>query len=223
MKFPLESRIYVAEHVMIGPYQVGNEVKNRIGTYTEVTSDTRPDDPSVKMHLGMYYHCNDVFNPEVGDIRIQFSYAGLQGEHHTVIGKLVNGKIEPFISKVGKKVLIVKKGEISLTDCFKQEHRFQRIHTWAIRFVGFIFIFFFISCLSKVLTIIFLANPLTQRLAPNQANPVSSNFTFALSISLLITSIAWIVHRPWLGVSLLGTALSPIFFRRPVFRYHRVD
>ncbi|CAM6031440.1 unnamed protein product, partial [Sphagnum compactum] len=79
-KFPLDSKIYVAEHVKIGPYELGNEIKDRINTFIEVTSDTRPDDSSIKLHSGLYYHCNDIFNPEIGDIRIQFSLAGLQGE-----------------------------------------------------------------------------------------------------------------------------------------------
>lgn len=79
-KFPMDSRLYTAEHVTIGGYELGNEVKEKFTEFQEVTSDTRPDDSLIKLHSGMYYHCMDVFNPEVGDIRIQFSFAGLQGE-----------------------------------------------------------------------------------------------------------------------------------------------
>jgi hypothetical protein len=78
--FPIDSKIHVADHVHIGQFTLGTDVISRINTFTELTSDTRPDDSSVKLHSGMYYHCNDVFEPEVGDIRIQFSFAGLQGE-----------------------------------------------------------------------------------------------------------------------------------------------
>lgn len=78
--FPMESRIYTAEHVTIGDYELGDELKERFNEFQEVTSDTRPDDVLVKLHSGLYYHCVDIFNPEVGDIRIQFSFAGLQGE-----------------------------------------------------------------------------------------------------------------------------------------------
>lgn len=78
-KFPVESRVQVAEHVSIGYYELGSAVKSKITRFIELTSDSRPEDPSVKLHSGLYYHCNDVFNPEVGDLRIQFSFAGLEG------------------------------------------------------------------------------------------------------------------------------------------------
>lgn len=79
-RFPIESKTYVADHVHIGDYELGAEIKNKITNFLDVTSDTRPEDPSVKLHSGLYYHCNDVWNPEIGDIRIQFQFAGLEDE-----------------------------------------------------------------------------------------------------------------------------------------------
>lgn len=78
-KFPIDGRIQIADHVNIGYYELGDEVKKKITQFTELTSDSRPDDPSVKLHSGLYYHCNDMWNPEVGDLRIQFTFAGLEG------------------------------------------------------------------------------------------------------------------------------------------------
>lgn len=77
--FPIKNRIQTAAHVMIGSFELGGVAKSKIENYIEITSDTRPDDPSIKLHSGLYYHCNDVFNPEIGDIRLQFLTAGIEG------------------------------------------------------------------------------------------------------------------------------------------------
>lgn len=78
-KFPIQTRVQLAEHVSIGYYELGSAVKSKVTRLIDLTSDSRPEDPSVKLHSGLYYHCNDVFNPEVGDLRIQFSFGGLEG------------------------------------------------------------------------------------------------------------------------------------------------
>ena len=32
------------------------------------------------MHAGLYFHAKDVWESEVGDVRVQFSYSGREGE-----------------------------------------------------------------------------------------------------------------------------------------------
>jgi Transmembrane protein 43 len=149
--FPIESKVHVADQVFIGQFNLGQDIKNRITTFTELTSDTRPEDPSVKLHSGMYYHCNDVFEPEIGDIRIQFSFAGLQGEVYTIVGKLEKNQILPYDTSVDRKVLLVFQDDLNLEDAFKKEHYAQRLTTWSFRFFGWILLFFAATCLSTVI------------------------------------------------------------------------
>lgn len=78
-EFPIRNRIQIANNVWIGTFKLSDAVKVEIQNYIEITSDTRPEDPSIKLHSGLYYHCNDVFNPEIGDIRLQFLTAGIEG------------------------------------------------------------------------------------------------------------------------------------------------
>lgn len=79
--FPIKNRVQIATHVNIGNFEMGADAKSDIKNFIEITSDTRPDDPSIKLHSGLYYHCNDVFNPEIGDIRLQFLTAGVEGNY----------------------------------------------------------------------------------------------------------------------------------------------
>lgn len=77
--FPIKTHVHTASHVYVGKFELGKAAKKEITDYIEVTSDTRPDDPAIKLHSGLYYHCNDVFNPEIGDIRLRFLTAGIEG------------------------------------------------------------------------------------------------------------------------------------------------
>jgi hypothetical protein len=66
--------------VKLGDFLLGDDLKEKFDDYTVFTSDERPSTNSIKMHAGLYFHAEDVWKPEVGDIRVQFSYAGRAGE-----------------------------------------------------------------------------------------------------------------------------------------------
>ena len=63
-------------------------MKAKFEEFTAFTSDERPSDPGIKMHAGLYFHAKDVWESDVGDIRVQFSYAGREGEQVIYAGKM---------------------------------------------------------------------------------------------------------------------------------------
>ena len=73
-------QIKVNERVKIGNFLLGKELKTKFEDFTQFTSDERPTHPGIKMHAGLYFHAKDVWESDVGDIRVQFSYAGREGE-----------------------------------------------------------------------------------------------------------------------------------------------
>uniref|UniRef100_U5EWB1 Putative golgi apparatus n=1 Tax=Corethrella appendiculata TaxID=1370023 RepID=U5EWB1_9DIPT len=222
--FPIESKVQIAGKVHIGQYLLGAELKNRFQKFVEVTADTRPDDPQIKLHSGIYYHCNDIWNPEVGDVRIQFYYAGLEGSSYTVIGKLENGKIVPYETTFGRKILLIFNGELDLDEAIKIEHKTQRNITWGFRFFGWALLFFSATCSAAIMRHLVNENRFLLALVPDPTFPVSTNICVSFSLALVITSIAWIFHRPWLGGGLLFAAVSPFLYcARSFLHYQRLD
>jgi hypothetical protein len=78
--WPYNSSLVVNQRVKIGGFLLCHQLKLKFRDYVTFTSDERPEKPDIKMHAGIYYHANDVWQPEVGDSRVHFSYAGKDGE-----------------------------------------------------------------------------------------------------------------------------------------------
>ena len=70
----------ISPFVRVNQLIVGWELKQKFNDFIEVTGDERPERRDIKLHMGIYYHCDDVWNPEIGDIRVQFYYSGVNGE-----------------------------------------------------------------------------------------------------------------------------------------------
>lgn len=153
-EFPIKNRIQIANHVLVGGYELGEAAKDEINNYIEITSDTRPEDPAIKLHSGIYYHCNDVFNPEIGDIRLQFLTAGIEGNfvritrnahkhnscgthlsvfhlfQYTIVAKYENNVLVPYVTSINTTVLILLPGRHTLNEAFEAAHYERKLHAW---------------------------------------------------------------------------------------------
>lgn len=141
-QLPMQSKVMTADKAFIGVFEIGDAVKELFTGWTDVTSDTRPEDSYIKMHLGWYFHVDDLFDPQVGDTRVKFQFCGLEGSSYTVVGQLINGKIQPYKSRLKKDIILLSKGELTMDQIFSEEHKTLRKKTWIIRFFGFALIFF---------------------------------------------------------------------------------
>lgn len=142
-QLPMKSKLMINEKAFIGNFEIGDAAKEFFSDWIDVTSDTKPEDPYIKMHSGWYYHVEDLFEPLVGDVRVKFQLAGLEGIGHTIVGQLLNGIVQPYESKYGtKKILLISKGEKSIDDIFRDKHVAVQKKTWMVRLFGFAMLYF---------------------------------------------------------------------------------
>ncbi|CAO1429970.1 unnamed protein product [Diamesa serratosioi] len=192
--FPAQTQTLVAEHAFLGNFELSEDVKDMIKTFIDITSDTRPDDTYIKMHSGIYYHTDDLFDLKVGDIRIKFQFAGLEGDYYTIVGRLQQGKIVPFVSKLNKKVLLLAKGELTMEAIFKQEHHSVRLKTWTVRGFGFLMIFVAVTCTANLLHHIFARSRYFSLLSHDPNQPLSSKLRITLIIAASVCVTRQALH-----------------------------
>ena len=115
--------------------------ENSLFQSADITSDTKPEDYFIKMHSGAYYHTDNLFDPEIGDMRVRFQYSGLEGDYYTIVGQFKKGVIVAG-QKGKKKILLLSKGKLSVEDIFHQEHMSSQKEVWFTRMFGCILIMF---------------------------------------------------------------------------------
>ncbi|XP_069692898.1 transmembrane protein 43 homolog isoform X2 [Periplaneta americana] len=153
-EFPLKSTVYVSEHVSVESYVFGSALKEKFSDFILVTSDERPERKDIKLHAGLYYHSQDVWNPEVGDIRVQFSYAGKAGEVVSVVGMQLGNEIRPYQTFSGDEILMLRHGRLSVEEMFLEERARNQWLTWAYRGLGWLMMFLGANCLTNILRLI---------------------------------------------------------------------
>lgn len=208
---PLENRIQISPTVKVGQHTLGIHLKRKFIDYVEVTSDDRPERRDIKLHLGIYYHSDDVWHPEVGDIRVQFYYAGANGEWVSIVGMQKNGIIVPFHTSKGHEFLLLRHGTLNVFQMFHAEHSDAKFETWKLRGIGIFMLYAATVCLSKLLRIFISRISGLRRILAGEMTS-SRHFVIAASVGLFVIGISWFVHRPMLAMALLSAAVSPLFY-----------
>ena len=71
------------------------------------------------VHNGVYYHSKNLWETEIGDYRVEFSYAGGEGEEFTTVGKQSG-------QETGEELFILQTGLREAGEVFLTEHHQNR-------------------------------------------------------------------------------------------------
>ncbi|XP_012266096.2 transmembrane protein 43 homolog [Athalia rosae] len=205
---PVKSQVQIANEIRIGALTLGEELKKKFNDFVEVTSDERPERKDIKLHSGLYYHSADLWNPQIGDIRIQFSYAGKGGDVYSVVGMQVNGVIVPYMTTHGEEILLQRKDRIPVDQMFHLEHVHNYWRTWAIRGLGWLVLFLAATCLANIIRTLVLNSTFLCGVIAIE----SVNISVSMSISLLVIGFAWVWYRPIIGLCLALASIVPFVY-----------
>ncbi|KAL7837027.1 hypothetical protein SRHO_G00267380 [Serrasalmus rhombeus] len=158
--------------------------------------------------------------PEVGDVRVSFSYAGLSGEGSfpgppqtvSVVAMQKEETLKPFKTRSGDTLEILYLEELTAEEVFAKEHQLNDMKTWALRAGGWFLMFLGISLTTRIIYTLVDWVPLLRDL-------VSVGLKlFALCVScclsLLTIAAGWLFYRPLLAGLIAALALVPILIAR---------
>jgi hypothetical protein len=112
--FPVTNHLFLAPQVKVGAYVLTDYfVENYFNHFKEITGDERPDDPNIKLHAGLYYHTANIWEPQIGDIRVRYAFAGNggitlgQGTPVSIVAKQEGKYLYPYEDEHGRLMAIV--------------------------------------------------------------------------------------------------------------------
>lgn len=193
--FPMESKMYMSDEVRVGEYYLSEEFKREFNDFIQITGDERPENRNIKLHFGLYYHSDNVWKPDIGDVRVQFAYAGLHDDPVSVVGKVVGRKVLPYYNITsGYHIQYIHTGpRVSLVDLLHIRHS---RNIWTIR-------------LFRVLgiTLLFLS---CHFILQRRREVIMFYVFISVSCASIVTSYIWYSYYPAFSGKLLLTAvLSP--------------
>jgi len=212
---PYGSKVYTANQVTVGKFTLSDGLLEQMNNFEPLSIDQLNEETiakikidNLKMANGGYYIGNDPHAPEIGDMRI--TYEIIKPVVVSIIAKQNGTSFNPYIAKAGGKVNMLSIGNYSADDMFKQAEAENKMLTWILRVVGFIFMTMGFSLIFSPLSVLISVIPFLGNLVSIGTGIVA--FAFSMAISLIVIGIGWIYYRPILGIILLIGATIPIIY-----------
>lgn len=206
-----------AQKVTLGAFNVpedfvkrmGNPVKNAV---TDADLARLPADlkAGTKIQDGAFYIGENPKEPMIGDVRVSFEI--VKPGVFSILAAQVDGTFEPYQTKAGDAIDLIEDGTVSAEAMLKNAAAVNKMITWLVRFVGFLFMAFGFMAIMNPLSVLGSVIPFIGNIIGMGTGLIS--FVLAGTISLLVIAIAWLFVRPLLGIVMLALAVGGFIYMR---------
>jgi Transmembrane protein 43 len=217
---PDKSQIFDAADVTLGAYKVDHQVLDRLSAFTAIQNPAAPP-PGYMTSGSTFYHGQNPADPRIGDVRVTFS--GIAAQTVSVAAAATSGILTPWRDANGYTIALAEPGTVPAATLFAEEKKAEGTLTWILRGVGFVVVLVGFLFMARPLTILFAVLPFLESIVG--AGAFLAAVTLSVPVTLVTIAIAWIAHRPVIGVGLLVAAVAGLFLlgrigprrRRPGF------
>ncbi|KAM3914961.1 transmembrane protein 43 [Leptodactylus fuscus] len=217
----VESYTAVAADVQVGSYYLSKGLINKIDNFKQLSlSQIKNPHMDVTTEGNYFYQSANPKNPEVGDLRISFWFAGVAMGGPTfgavdavsIIARQRGGELVSYKTKSGDQLELLYMGSHTAEEMFHAEHQSNIMKTWALRAAGWLMMFVGISLMTKIIHTLVDWFPIVRDLV----NLGLKLFALCLSSSLSLLTIAsgWLFYRPLIALMLSAAAIGIILLAR---------
>ncbi|XP_071376832.1 transmembrane protein 43 [Centroberyx affinis] len=219
----VESVTVVAPEVRVGPFLLSKGLVEQINDFQTLSLRGFPAsdfDTFLTIDGDYFYHTQYPRRPEVGDVRVSFSFAGLSGEGSypgppetvSVVAMQRGENLMPFKTKSGDTLEILYLQELSAQEVFEKEHQYNTMKTWGLRAAGWALMFLGISLTIRIIHTLVDWVPILRELVSLGLKLFA--LCVSCSLSLLTIAVGWLFYRPLVAAALGVVALLPVLIAR---------
>ncbi|XP_041672368.1 transmembrane protein 43 [Cheilinus undulatus] len=219
----VESVTVEAPEVRVGPFILSKGLVEQINNFQTLSLKDFPLlslDSFLTIDDDYFYHTQSPRRPEVGDVRVRFSFAGLSGETSnlgpaqtvSIVAMQRGEQLKPFKTKSGDVLEILYQEELSAEEVFEKEQKNNSMKTWGLRAAGWALMFLSIQLTMRIIYTLVDWVPLLRDLVSVGLKIFA--LCVSCSLSLLTIGAGWLFYRPLMAAALAALALLPVFLVR---------
>lgn len=219
----VESVTVVSPEVTVGPFSLSKGLVEQINNFQTLSLRNLIGfnlDPFLTIDDDYFYHTQYPRRPEVGDVRVRFSFAGLSGETSpfglaqtvSIVAMQRGEQLVPFKTKSGDTLEILYLEDLSAEEVFEKEHQYNSMRTWGLRAAGWALMFLSIQLTMRIIYTLVDWVPILRELVSVGLKIFA--LCVSCSLSLLTIGVGWLFYRPLVAAALGALALLPVFLAR---------
>ncbi len=198
------SRTFNSSAARLGPYRVDPAVLAQIDDFAPYPVANAAPPAGFHAEGDGFYRGADSGSPRVGDMRVSFS--AVTAQTMSVVAAIAGNALAPFHADNGYQIVLATPGVAAAATMLKEQEKSERTLTWIIRGGGFVAMLIgFMLILGPLGT---LASVLPFLGGLVEAGAFVISLALAVPITLIVIALAWVAHRPVLGIGLLVVAAA---------------
>lgn len=208
---PIRSETFNGD-VGLGAYRLDPALLGELSAFQPLSADSASAvPPEYRPNGGGFYRGYNPTNPAVGDLRIAFR--AMEAQTVSVVGAETGGALASYTGMGGFKIALAETGVVPAAEMFHEKKQAEGNLTWILRGVGFVVMMVALMLIARPVATVLAFLPFLEGIA--EAGIFLIALTVAVPLTLVTIAVAWIAHRPLLGVLLILAAIgSFVLFHR---------